>query len=147
MSSNQKFFYYKQVMNHMSKAENNIQKQMDVMFTTYVAGLERWKQSYKQWQDAGQKALDSYTQAMQKANRMGDPEMLKKFNELWAETWDIAGKNNPYDWYIRSWENVWKNSGFVTPNAFSDYWQNIWKNSSEEFFKRSVEAMKKMNNL
>ena len=117
------------------------------MFTTYVAGLERWKQSYRQWQDAGQKALDLYTQAMQKANRMGDSEMLKKFNDLWAETWDIAGKNNPYDWYIKSWENVWKNSGFVTPNAFSDYWQNIWKNSSEEFFKRSAEAMKKMNSL
>ena len=131
----------------MSGTNTNVQNQWETLLTSYTTTLDHWKNSYRQWQEMGQKALDAYTQAIQKANKEGDSEMIKKFSDLWSETWDVAGRNNPYDWYLKSWEKVWKNSGFVTPNAFNDYWQNIWKNSSEEFFRRSNEVMKKMNNL
>ena len=119
----------------------------DVMTTTYVATLEHWKNSYMQWQDLGKEALESYTQAIEKANKEGNTEMIKKFTDLWSETWNMVGKDNSNEWYLKSWQNIWKNSGFVTSNAFNDYWQEIWQNSSEEFFKRSNEAMKKMNNF
>ena len=115
--------------------------------TSYVATLNHWKDSYNQWQDVGRKALEAYAEAIQKANKEGNPEMVKKFNDLWSDTWNIAGKNNPYDWYLKSWEDVWKNSGFVTANAFNDYWQKMWQNNTDEFFKTSNEVMKKINNL
>ncbi len=124
-----------------------MQNQWESMMTTYVATLDHWKNSYIQWQEVGKKALESYTQAIEKANKEGNAEMIKKFTDLWSETWDISGKNNPNEWYLKSWEDIWKNSRFVTPNAFNDYWQKIWQDNSEEFFKRSNEAMKKMNNL
>ena len=123
------------------------QKQWDSMMTRYVSTLNHWKDSYNQWQDVGKKALEAYTEAIQKANKEGNTDMVKKFNELWSEAWNIAGKNNPYDWYLKSWEDVWKNSGFVTSNAFNDYWQKIWQNNTEGFFKTSNEVMKKINNL
>jgi len=119
----------------------------DAMTTTYVATLDHWKNSYMQWQDLGKKALESYTQSIEKANKEGNTEMMKKLTDLWSETWNMVGKDNSNEWYLKSWENIWKNSGFVTSNAFNDYWQEIWQNSSEEFFKRSNEAMKKMNNF
>ena len=98
---------------------------------TYVATLDNWKNSYIQWQEVGKKALESYTQAIEKANKEGNAEMIKKFTDLWSETWDISGKNNPNEWYLKSWEDIWKNSRFVTPNAFNDYWQKIWQDNSE----------------
>ena len=123
------------------------ENQWDGMITSYIAILNHWKDSYNQWQDVGRKALEAYTEAIQKANKEGNTEMIKKFNDLWSDTWNIAGRNNPYDWYLKSWEDVWKNSGFVTSNAFSDYWQKIWQNNTEGFFKTSNEVMKKINNL
>ena len=131
----------------MLSNSKDIENQWDAMMNSYVATLNHWKDSYAQWQDVGRKALEAYTEAIQKANKEGNAEMLKKFNDLWSDTWNIAGKNNPYDWYLKSWENIWKNSGFVTSNAFNDYWQKIWQNNNEEFFRTSNEVMKKINRL
>ncbi len=131
----------------MLSENKDVKNNLDVMTTTYVATLEHWKNSYMQWQDLEKKALESYTQAIEKANKEGNTEMIKKFTDMWSETWNMVGKDNSNEWYLKSWENIWKNSRFVTSNAFNDYWQGIWQNSSEEFFKRSNEAMKKMNNF
>ena len=107
-----------------------MENQWDAMMNNYVASLNHWKDTYNQWQDIGKKALEAYTAAIQKANKEGNTEMVKKLNDLWSDTWNVAGKNNPYDWYLRCWENIWKNSGFVTSNAFNDYWQKIWQNNT-----------------
>ena len=131
----------------MLSENKDVKNKWDAMTTTYVATLEYWKNSYMQWQNLGKEALESYTQAIEKANKEGNTEMIKKFTDLWSETWNMVGKDNSNEWYLKSWQNIWKNSGFVTSNAFNDYWQEIWQNSSEEFFKRSNEAMKKMNNF
>ena len=131
----------------MLSESKDAENQWDLMMSRYIATLNHWKDSYNQWQDVGRKALEVYADALQKANKEGNVEMTKKFNDLWSDTWNIAGKNNPYDWYLKEWENIWKNSGFVTSNAFNDYWQNVWQNNTEEFFRTSNEVMKKINRL
>ena len=131
----------------MLSNSKDTENQWDEMMTSYVATLNHWKDSYNQWQHVGKKALEAYTEAIQKANKEGNADMVKKFNELWSDTWNVAGKSNPYEWYLKNWEDVWKNSGFVTSNAFNDYWQKIWENNTEGFFKTSNEVMKKINNL
>ena len=72
-----------------------MQNQWESMMTTYVATLDHWKNSYIQWQEVGKKALESYTQAIEKANKEGNAEMIKKFTDLWSETWDISMRYLP----------------------------------------------------
>ena len=51
------------------------ENQWVAMMTSYTATLNHWKDSYNQWQDVGRKALEAYTEAIQKANKEGNSEM------------------------------------------------------------------------
>lgn len=111
----------------------------------YMNTLEIWQKAYDEWQKAGESALKQYAKAMEEAVKGSNVELMKKYNELWENTWKSIGGSEPYSWYQKIWEDLWKESGFVSFNSFNEYWQNIWKNTSADTFKKSIEAFEKLN--
>ena len=111
----------------------------------YMNTLEIWQKAYEEWQKAGESALKQYAKAMEEASKGSNVELVKKYNELWENTWKNIGGDDPYSWYQKIWEDLWKESGFASFNSFNEYWQNIWKNTSTDTFKKSIEAFEKLN--
>ena len=68
-------------------------------FFWHMTPLKQWIDSYAIWQQSGEKALEEYTRVMEKASKENNMKLMRELTEKWADTWNIAGKNNPYSWY------------------------------------------------
>ena len=139
------FFHFSTTNNNDNKKHSIKKIQWNEFLLAYDSSLKKWIDSYKIWQQSGEKALKEYSNVMEKASKENNIKLMRELTEKWSETWNIAGKNNPYSWYWTSWKKIWEESSYVTTNAFNQYWQKVWQNNSNDFFTRSDEVLKELN--
>ena len=111
-------------------------KYLENLRKQYAASMEIWMSTYQSWQKAGEDAFKLSTKVVEFAIKSSNLDGTKKFNDLWEKTTKNI-QANPYSWYLKAWDDMWKESSFVNFEAFQNYWQDMWKNFTPDTSKKS----------
>ncbi len=114
------------------------------MLTAYSKSLEIWQKSFSEMQEAATKAFKLYLKGFEQAMSQSNFDDMKKYNELWQNISKQFEQYGPYYWSVKAWDDIWKESGFVSFGAFTDYWQSVWKNFAKNAETMSQEAFKQL---
>ena len=131
------------VEDRSSKKSNNENKEsiQNNQFKMYEDAVNSWINSYQQWQKATGNAIKAYSEGIAKNMQAGNEEAIKKYNQLWKEAWNLSGKNDLSSWYLKSWENIWKDLGYNSTKAYSDYWKEAYEKYNKMVLQNSKEII------
>jgi hypothetical protein len=115
------------------------------LWDSYSKSLEVWVKSFDAMQEAATNAFKLYLQGFETATNQSNFDEMKKYNELWQNTSKQFEQYNPYSWSVKAWDDIWKESGFVSFKSFADYWQNMWQNFAKDVEAKSQEALKQLS--
>jgi hypothetical protein len=115
------------------------------LWNAYSKSLDVWIKSFDAMQEAATNAFKLYLQGFEQATRQSNFDEMKKYNELWQNVAKQFEQYNPYSWSIKAWDDMWKDSGFVSFKSFADYWQQMWQNFAKDAETKSQEALKELS--
>ena len=113
-------------------------------FKIYEHAVNTWIDTYQRWQKATSNAIKAYSEGIAESVQTGNTEAIKKYNQLWKEGWNLSGKNDLSSWYLKSWENVWKELGYGSTKAYADYWKNMYDKYNKIVKENSNEVIHKL---
>lgn len=125
------------------QSANNKTPNQEQTWNEYQQALNVWKNSFESLKKAGEEALEKYISAINESSKQSNSDLMKKFNEAWAKTWDEIFEQSS-TWYFKTWKKIWKESNFISYNAFNEYWQNRWKGSIDNVFIQFKETLDKL---
>ena len=113
----------------------------NIQFKMYEDAINSWISSYQQWQKATGNAIKAYSEGITKNMQSGNAEAIKKYNQLWKEAWNLSGKNDLSSQYLKSWENIWKDLGYNSTKAYSEYWKETYEKYNKMILQNSKEII------
>ncbi|MDH3658328.1 MAG: hypothetical protein OEM77_09395 [Nitrosopumilus sp.] len=135
----------------MEKTESNTDKTSTTQNThlnEYEQTVNTWITAYQQWQKATSDAIKMYAEGIQRSAQTNNTDAMKKYHQLWQEGWNLSGKNDLSSWYLKSWENVWKDLGYGSPKAYADYWKDMYEKYNKTMtqnFQEVIHSLKQQN--
>jgi hypothetical protein len=131
----------------MAKEPKSKSSQFDPteLWAAYSNAVDVWMKLSKATQEAASDAFKMYMQGFEKAMSTSNSDEMKKYNDIWQNAAKQFEQFNPYGWSVKAWDDMWKESGFASFKAFSDYWQHVWQNFAKDAAARSKEAMDQLS--
>ncbi|MBI5697078.1 MAG: hypothetical protein HZC29_00940 [Thaumarchaeota archaeon] len=103
------------------------------LLDAYSKATETWTKSFQTMQEQAANAFKLYIQGFEQ----------KKYNEIWQNLTKQFDQN-PYQWSLKAWDEMWKESGFESFKAFFDHWQQVWQNFAKDAEAKSKDALDKL---
>ena len=135
----------------MGKTEFNTNKDstaQNAHLNEYEQAVNIWIAAYQQWQKATSDAIKMYAEGIQRSAQANNTDAMKKYHQLWQEGWNLSGKNDLSSWYLKSWENVWKDLGYGSPKEYADYWKGMYEKYNKTMtqnFQEVIHSLKQQN--